>query len=589
MAPEPECELDAAAAKEIALSISVAVDNSRYECETKAILFRPTMMFQSRSYSFELKNIASANMEFEWQVVFDDGTVDEDGPYVISPAAGVVSPEQTQIISVKFSPAEVEACKRQLKCLIPNLEPGYEPIVRELDGKVTRPWCHFHLPESDYISSGRRNPEMRGPLGSLGSLDPSTRVIEFESLGTKVRNVKRFFVLNPTNTTYEFTWEPVDASKEISGPFKCVNRGGVIAGGKKIEMIFEYTPDQNGLEDSHWKFNIPAQSISVPFLLVGDVIEPRVSLEMASINFGKVLTGASAKQTIHIINSEAKPFSFSFDKSSYEANAARIASTGQQPVVIFEPSSGTVPPNGSLPIQAMFTPIVEKSINFNVVCHVRKKPTTLSLNARGEGYTIHEALQLENPTGKPIELAPRSFNQIEFGQVLINDRSIKQISLLNSGDVNYNFSWNTGTRNDISVEPASGTVHKGEKVTVELCYSPSLLEHLDNYRVFCNVENGNRYSLSLSGQGHRPKLDFSLFSYDFGPRFVHARGMEPNEFMLRTTNNDDIDISYDILYENNEILEVVGGSTVLTPGQFHDIPIKFTPRAVKKYKETVRF
>ena len=80
----------------------------------------------------------------------------------------------------------------------------------------------------------------------------------------------------------------------------------------------------------------------------------------------------------------------------------------------------------------------------------------------------------------------------------------RQISLLNSGDVNYNFSWNTGTRNDISVEPASGTVHKGEKVTVELCYSPSLLEHLDNYRVFCNVENGNRYSLSLSGQGHRP-------------------------------------------------------------------------------------
>ena len=72
VAPEPECELDAAAAKEIALSISVAVDNSRYECETKAILFRPTMMFQSRSYSFELKNIASANMEFEWQVVFDD-------------------------------------------------------------------------------------------------------------------------------------------------------------------------------------------------------------------------------------------------------------------------------------------------------------------------------------------------------------------------------------------------------------------------------------------------------------------------------------------------------------------------------------
>ena len=48
---------------------------------------------------------------------------------------------------------------------------------------------------------------MPGPDGSLGPLDPATKVIEFESLGTKVRNTRRFFVVNPTSVPYDFVWE----------------------------------------------------------------------------------------------------------------------------------------------------------------------------------------------------------------------------------------------------------------------------------------------------------------------------------------------------------------------------------------------
>jgi hypothetical protein len=42
--------------------------------------------------------------------------------------------------------------------------------------QVMRPWCHFELPESDYISGGRRNPELPGPSGSIEPLDPATKV-----------------------------------------------------------------------------------------------------------------------------------------------------------------------------------------------------------------------------------------------------------------------------------------------------------------------------------------------------------------------------------------------------------------------------
>jgi hydrocephalus-inducing protein len=39
-------------------------------------------------------------------------------------------------------------------------------------------------------------------------LDASTKVLEFESLGVRVRNTKRFMVLNPTSIAYEFFWDP---------------------------------------------------------------------------------------------------------------------------------------------------------------------------------------------------------------------------------------------------------------------------------------------------------------------------------------------------------------------------------------------
>jgi hypothetical protein len=42
--------------------------------------------------------------------------------------------------------------------------------------QVLRPWCHFELPDSDYLPAGRRNPELPGPSGVVEPLDPATKV-----------------------------------------------------------------------------------------------------------------------------------------------------------------------------------------------------------------------------------------------------------------------------------------------------------------------------------------------------------------------------------------------------------------------------
>lgn len=75
---------------------------------------------------------------------------------------------------------------------IPHMDSDEVGPFIELRGRSLVPYCHFELEDSDYISSARRNPELRGPGGAPpGSiLDPNTRVIEFNICGTGVKSYK---------------------------------------------------------------------------------------------------------------------------------------------------------------------------------------------------------------------------------------------------------------------------------------------------------------------------------------------------------------------------------------------------------------
>ena len=65
------------------------------------------------------------------------------------------------------------------------------PVVG-VKGRSLMPYCHFELEDSDYLSSARRNPELRGPGGDPpgSTLDPTTRVIEFNVCGIGTKNIK---------------------------------------------------------------------------------------------------------------------------------------------------------------------------------------------------------------------------------------------------------------------------------------------------------------------------------------------------------------------------------------------------------------
>ena len=92
--------------------------------------------------------------------------------------------------------------------------------------------------------------------------------------------------------------------------------------GRKFEMIFEFTPDEVSLQESFWRFRIPSLQIDVPFLLVGAIKEPEVELDRTRHNFGPLLLGQRARETLVLVNKEHIPFAFAFERSSLGAQLA---------------------------------------------------------------------------------------------------------------------------------------------------------------------------------------------------------------------------------------------------------------------------
>ena len=608
------------AAEELLLKLSVDADYLKYayvlkneegEPEDAAslpnLIFSETTMYRTRAHSIRFKNACGSVMEYSWRLCHLDGQEDEaaDAPFSVEPQAGTLGPGEIREIVVKFSPTEADEYRRKLVGFIPHLatrvarpvpaedeaaaegeeevpEPQPQPEV-VLIGRSKRPLCHFELAVSDWLSGGRRPPTMMTPNGA--AVDPASKCIEFESLGTQVRNTKRFFVMNPTNVSYKFRWECEDgtgaAVSKVASAFKCIHREGVVLSGKKSEMVFEYTPESDVPIESFWRFEIPEYSISEPFILVGHVKEPNVYFDKTFCNFGSLLLHHKATQAVRLVNKEHIPFAFAFDGRTFGADE-------DPPIVRIQPMSGTVAPESELPLSVQFMPKLEKTYNFNAVCTVKKKATRLAINIKGEGFDTHCHVALEDERGST-QAVPEQTLPVDFGEVHINETRVKTVSLLNTGKYPIEFEWKTAKSRMLTIKPELGSVGKGEKREVLIAFHPLTENHIAEHTATMQVVNGPKYVFSVSAAGRKPLLNFSFHSTNFGPCFLYRQGAKPATATLRVTNEDSHDIGYVVLFDNLPHLELEASPTNLLPGQSEDIVITFLPREVRTYSDLIPF
>lgn len=81
----------------------------------------------------------------------------------------------------------------------------------------------------------------------------------------QVHNVKRFWVLNPTSMAYSFAWEALEMASPSSppSPFQCSTMTGVLAPGKRYEMVFQYTPNEDKLQVCISMSHLPQANMQV--------------------------------------------------------------------------------------------------------------------------------------------------------------------------------------------------------------------------------------------------------------------------------------------------------------------------------------
>ncbi|KAJ7536387.1 hypothetical protein O6H91_12G067600 [Diphasiastrum complanatum] len=594
---EPAIDIVKGSSKVIELRLHAVCDNARYECNVQSIAFKSTMMFQTRSFTFNLKNLGRSCMKFLWRLCLQNEKLDCTGLYVVSPLEGVILAGETVDVTIKFCPMEVENCTRLLTCDIPNLALEVQPLRIPIMGQIARPWCHFELPKSDYAS--RHDINLLGPNGEVGSLDPAINIIEFESLGSNTQNVKYFTALNPTNINYRFVWEPkqrqhtqrqtseqtvILKNEYLPDPFKCLTWSGEILSGKRYEMSFEYTPNKLGLLESFWTFKIPDQNIEVQFLFVGNFKKPELMFDPSLVDFGQVLVGTRVKRVVNLKNPEVVPFTFSFDKLSYAPMQQE-----DKPVVHLNPPTGEVSKNALMPVEVSFSPIAEGRHNFNVICNLMKA-MQLSLVIKGEGCMYHEKIYIEaGNDGVPSELVVNEAKTVEFGHVLINSTLYTKCILTNSGSFPFSFLWDIGKSKLVNVEPMAGIVGKEEQFTCDISFCPTIPGKVEAIPVFCHIGKIRKYQLVLSCTCYRPNVKLSFSEYDFGPRFVYLLGQTPASTILTLSNEGLEPLTCESLYESTSFLEVPQISISLAPGQSHSLTILFKPEHICSYKKTIKF
>lgn len=621
---EPYSELvDGAEAQKVSVSCNGAADIAKYTCDGNGenVPFRPTYLFQSTLHSFTFTNESNIALPIKWS--FDDvkrrgvttkggggqsrlpsrlGTAATNGPkipcpFFIEPEECDVPAKGSQQFTLKFLPLEcddfVYALRGEtLPCPNPAAtesdSPFLGPIRMIIRGTAKRPLCHFEIKETpEYLS--RRLPTLKNEIGLVSPIENGDlRVVEIESVGLRTRNTFRFHIINPTSDNYEFTWETMG---DPSPFWRCVLTSGMLFAGKRIEMVFEYLPEETSIAESFFKFKLPTVGVEQLFLFAGKVTEPKVYFSTSRVDFHSVMLGGQgSSDTLYLENQEHLPFNFAFDR------ATLLQLEGPNgPILDIQPKAGTVGPQGKFPITFLFKPNEEVAYNFNLQCEVKRKPNKLSINVKGEGYAVHPIIVLEQSEEQAVAgnrfqtLKPSpAVNYADFGAVQVLDSISKKFTVTNNGKYNFDYLWDTESGNSLTLSGGKmgGTLHKGEEISYTITFAPMKECGLDGSMLSFTVAGKYTYNIFGRGSGVSPALRFSFMQYDFGPCFITSPGGQTviEETTLRLVNHDPVsNISIESAFQKTRALWVDCPPTVLEPGSFIDIPIKFAPRDAKDY------
>jgi hydrocephalus-inducing protein len=109
---------------------------------------------------------------------------------MIFPKKGLIAPGCDDNFLIMFAPTEIEPnFSRLISANFLHLDPEQQPLQIKVNGMAERPVIHFELPPNTYRERKEKD---------MTPVDSKFKIIEFESLGTSIKNTRRFMAVNPT-------------------------------------------------------------------------------------------------------------------------------------------------------------------------------------------------------------------------------------------------------------------------------------------------------------------------------------------------------------------------------------------------------
>jgi len=211
------------------------------------------------------------------------------------------------------------------------------------------------------------------------------------------------------------------------------------------------------------------------------------------------------------------------------------------------------------------------------------------LNIKSVGYSMHHSVFADK---QRIPVSPDVPHSFDFGDFFVNEKKVKSVVIENSGDFNFDFIWKGQPSKYIIIQPETGTVKKGDSVSIDIIYLPLSPHKLADNKCSLKIVSGPKFNFLLNGTARKPGISLSFLRYDFGPCFVTRQSMS-SKAVLELVNNDNSAISIETNFEAKPHLDVQlsPGEALLpaTKGKEDKlaIPIIFTPREIKKYREVI--
>lgn len=134
--PEPPHSDVENSSREVELVVSAISDFAKYECPIHEVNFRNTLMYQTRVYSFPVKNTGLIVLSYQWTIVDGNGSpitphssqlhLDSEGsvvseggemvPFSINPMSGQIGVGEDASFTMRFSPLDVVERQCTFRC-----------------------------------------------------------------------------------------------------------------------------------------------------------------------------------------------------------------------------------------------------------------------------------------------------------------------------------------------------------------------------------------------------------------------------------------------------------------------------------------